>query len=237
MNIAIKTLIFGGILAGGSSMPGAMKAHSKTIVVESPSAFPQLAQRDGAAIYLHDASDGRTLLYIESKNGDDLTVLDVTDPRDIKRIARVPVAASGPFDFVQNLNASAVLVHYHNHPGYAVLDLRKYKRPLFSESPQLANAGGAEVLGTTGLLLSSDSITKDALPEPSHVSRSYNVVDTSRPSKQVLLATVAGVKQQVKRPDTGTIFLLSEDGVTVVRLLQIEERHVIDVLQNTEQER
>jgi hypothetical protein len=230
MNIAIKTLVLGATLAGGIAVQGETKLHSKTIVVESPSSLPQLARKDGTAMYLHDTSDGRTFLYIESKSGEDLSVLDVTDPTAIKAVAHVPVPASGPFDFVQDLNDSAVLVRYQDRSGYAILNLRKYDRPVFSGSPQLTNAGAAETLGTTGLLLSS---AKDTMPEPSHDSRSYDVVDTSNPSEPVVLATVAGVKQRLSRPDTGTIFLLSEDGVTVVRLLQVEERHVIDLLQNT----
>jgi hypothetical protein len=43
-----------------------------------------------------------------------------------------------------------------------------------------------------------------------------------------LLATVTNVKQQVTRPETGTVFLLGDKGVTVVRRLDVEQQHALD---------
>src|ERR1700750_3273544 len=74
--------------------------HSKTIVVESPENLPVLAQWNADAMYLHDTSDGRTLLYIEAQNGRDLTTLDVTNPARIRRLAEVQLPAAATYDFV-----------------------------------------------------------------------------------------------------------------------------------------
>src|SRR5467141_856177 len=61
--------------------------HSRTIVVQSPADLPVLAQANSEAMYLHKIGDGRTVLYVESAEGTKLTVLDVTDPAKIKRLA------------------------------------------------------------------------------------------------------------------------------------------------------
>jgi hypothetical protein len=61
--------------------------HSRTIVVQSPSNTPVLAQANSEAMYLHKSGDGRTVLYVESAEGTKLTALDVSDPGKIRRLA------------------------------------------------------------------------------------------------------------------------------------------------------
>jgi hypothetical protein len=51
------------------------------------------------------------------------------------------------------------------------------------------------------------------------------VLDTLNPSQAGLLASIPAVKQRISKPDTGTLFLLNDDGVTVVRRLRVEEEH------------
>jgi hypothetical protein len=45
------------------------KHRSRTLVLESPSQLPELAQKGGEALYLHSTSDGRMFLYIEGIGG------------------------------------------------------------------------------------------------------------------------------------------------------------------------
>jgi hypothetical protein len=40
---------------------------------------------------------------------------------------------------------------------------------------------------------------------------------------------LAPVKQRLSKTDTGTLFLLNKDGVTVIRRLRIEEEHQIEL--------
>src|SRR5579864_4392528 len=61
--------------------------HSRTVVVQSPSDTPVLAQTNSEAMYLQKSGDGRTVLYIESAEGTKLTALDVSDPGKIRRVA------------------------------------------------------------------------------------------------------------------------------------------------------
>jgi hypothetical protein len=74
------------------------RRHSKAVIVESPSALPELAQPDGEALYLHARGDGRTFLFVEGIGGKNISILDVTIPAQIHGIARANVSATGPFD-------------------------------------------------------------------------------------------------------------------------------------------
>jgi hypothetical protein len=76
-------------------------------------------------------------------------------------------------------------------------------------------------------LLTSDDVVRNPIGEP----RSYKVVDTSNPSQPALLASIPVVKQRLSNPDTGTLFLLNSDGITVVRRLRVEQEHQIELAQ------
>jgi hypothetical protein len=74
-------------------------------------------------------------------------------------------------------------------------------------------------------LLGSNDVVSNPISDP----RNYKVLDTSIPSHPGLLASVPAVKQRLSNPDTGTLFLLNTDGVTVVRQLQIEQENQLDL--------
>jgi hypothetical protein len=50
--------------------------RSKSLVVQSPSDLPVLAQKDSEAMYLHDTGQGTTVLYVEADGGTKILVLD-----------------------------------------------------------------------------------------------------------------------------------------------------------------
>jgi hypothetical protein len=71
------------------------RRHSQTVIVESPSAHPELGQADGEALYLHARGDGRTLLLVEGTRRKTISILDVTNPAQIYGIARANISATG----------------------------------------------------------------------------------------------------------------------------------------------
>src|ERR1700733_3909142 len=204
---------------------GAVLPHSKTIAVESPENLPILAQTNAEAMYLHDTNDGKAVLYIEAQNGQQLTALDVTNPARIQRIAQTAIPAASVFDFVRSIGDEGVLIRYRNGSGVALLSLKYYKHPVLVNSAALENAETSEALGRTALLVTVNEVTMHPITEP----RSYNVVDTSNPSRPGMLATIPAVEQRLAKSDTGTLFLLNKDGVTVVRRLRVEEEHQIEL--------
>jgi hypothetical protein len=62
----------------------------------------------------------------------------------------------------------------------------------------------------------------------------YEVVSVSDPASPKPLATIPAVIQRVDREQTGTIFLLTDSGLTVVRCLAAEREHQIAAQQKNE---
>src|SRR5258708_9317666 len=177
-------------------------------------------------MYLHHTNDGQAFLYVETDKGQNLSILNVSDPAKIKAVAQVAIDAPEPFDFVEDAGDSAAVIRFRHTYGFGLISFKKYKHPVLAQDSQLAAAGSIEELGATGLLFSSTN----AFPVPhSTTSRDYNVVDTTHSSSPVLLATVSGVTQRLSRDETGTLFLLSNNGVTVVRRPRVEEEYAAQV--------
>jgi hypothetical protein len=226
MKPLVNALLMAAVLATtGVRAKAAVRAHSKTILVESPSQLPVLAENGGEAMYLYDTGDGRTLLYIETQGGRELSALDVTDPAKITAVAQTQLAAKAAFDFVQDVGGRGALIRYRDGSGVALLSFTKYKHPVLADGPALDRAVDSEALGQTGLLLTSVNLPNESVRE----TQTYKVLDTSNPSQPGLLASIPAVKQRVAKADTGTLFLLNNDGVTVIRRLRVEEEHQIEL--------
>jgi hypothetical protein len=223
MKYKISKIMVAAIFAATVSVQANARTHSKSIVVESPSDLPEMAQRNSKAMYLHETGGGQTVLYLEQDQGRTLGILDVTDPGAIRAIARVSIPATSPYDFVGALNDSAVLIYYRDHSGFAVINLKKYKHPVLAEAPQFQHPAQAEPFGQNGLLL-----TSSARPIYQSEDPQYQLIDVSNPSKPTVLANVEGVQQRLERTETGTTFLLANTGLTVIRRLNAEEEYRIE---------
>jgi hypothetical protein len=201
--------------------------RSRTIVVQSPSDTPVLAQANSEAMYLDKRGDGRTVLYVESGEGTKLTALDVSDPAKIKRITETELGARSQFDFVESVGNDSALVRYRDGSGEALLNFKHWKHPVLSDAAALTGTEVAEKLGETALLSAS---TNAAVTPIVDSDPTYKVWDDSKASHPNLLATIPGVTQRCSNEDTGTLFFLSKNGITVVRRLRVEEDYKIDVM-------
>jgi hypothetical protein len=213
------------ILAITLSAHAAVKSHSGSMIVEHPSDLPESAQNPTNAMYLHETSAGEEILYLEQRDGKSLDVLDVTDPTQIRTVSQVTLDAPAPYDFVRDLGDSAALIRYRDNSGVAVLSFKRYKRPVLSSAPVLVNASTYESLGQTGLLVESTG----TFQQPESRTAGYNIVDLSAPAHPALLANVNGVRQRMFLRDTGTLFLLNDQGLTVVRQPQVELEHATEL--------
>ena len=200
------------------------EVHSKAIVVESPSDLPELAQGRGEAMYLHRTNSAQAILYIERDQGKKLAFLDITDPARIKAVGQVSLDAPSAYDFVQDLAESAVLIRYRNHSGFAVISFKNYKEPLLKSEPSYLHPARVQPDGSGGLLLVSGGSGGSGASAPAREPE-YEVLSISNPSSPTPLATVPGVIQRLDRPSTGTVFLLNDQGLTVVRCLAAEQEH------------
>jgi hypothetical protein len=201
--------------------------HSRTIVVQSPSDTPVLAQANSEAMYLDKRGDGRTVLYVESAEGSKLTALDVSDPAKIQRLAETELGACSQFDFVESVGNDSALVRYRDGSGEALLNFKHWKHPVLSDAEALTGTEVAEKLGETALLSASTNVAVAPIVDG---DPTYKVWDDSKASHPNLLATIPGVTQRFSNEDTGTLFFLSKNGITVVRRLRVEEDYKIDVM-------
>jgi hypothetical protein len=180
-------------------------------------------------MYLYETSDGRTLLYIEVQDGRAVNVLDVTDPAKVDRVSQTEIPAASAYDFVQPVGDRAVLIRYRDGSGIALLNLKHYKRPALVESAAFGKNKTSEALGQTGHLLASVSEPYQGVSQRFAGTRDYNVVDTAKPLLPVVLATVSDVQQRLAKHDTGTLFLLNKDGVTMIRRTRVEQERLAEL--------
>jgi hypothetical protein len=229
MNQSISRILLALVFAITISVQAKANAHSKSIVVESPSDLPELARGRSEAMYLHYTHEAQAILYLEQDQGHKLAILDVTDPANIKAVGRVSVGAPAVYDFVQYLGDSRTLIHYRNHSGFAVISFKNYKQPVLTAEPEYLHPASAQADGPNGLLLVSSSSASAPVREAQ-----VEVLSISNSSGATPLATIQGVIQRVDRPQTGTIFLLNDQGLTVVRCLAAEREHQTEVWQKDE---
>jgi hypothetical protein len=205
--VAIATVTSG--MAAGF----ALAVPSGNLIVVPPTKLPASARQSGEAMLLHETIDGTTLLYIEQNQGSRLAIFDVTDPAQIKGAGSVKVDAPGPFDFVYSLGSRAELIRFRQSQGNAVLDLRKAKVPVLRTPQGLTLKGGAMPLGNDGMTVSSRALAD------SQVTRDYQVqafnIANSPELNRVL--NVKGVREKITKYDTGTTFLLTDDGLFLIR--------------------
>jgi hypothetical protein len=197
------------------------EAASNKLIVVRPTDLPELARVPGQAMLLRERGDGRTILYIEQDHGARLAIFDVTDPAKIKEETAAHLDAPGSFDFVSSLGDNAELVRFRNGQGEAVLNLRKVKAPTLS-TVQGLDQGSMQRLGEDGLIVADDSNVQSAATDPN-----LQIIDLSNPINPRPLADVKQVREEITNDETGTTFLLAEDGLYIVRRPSVEEEYFI----------
>ena len=200
-----------------------VKSRSGNQIVEEPSDLPEMAKTPGQALFLYQAGDGATYLYVEQHDGERLAVYDVTDPAKIKGVASVPVKASGTFEFVRYLNDRTELVRFRDSRQAAVLDLSNPKSPTLKNVDDLNQPGQTETLGQTALVMINGHYRYVG-----SVPHDYRLMDVSNPEHPVPLATIKQVRHKLVDEETGATYLLGSDGLTVVRRPRVEEDHKIE---------
>ena len=199
------------------------KSRANRIVVERPADLPELAQKAGQAMLLHDTGDGRTLLYIEQNRGAQLAVFDVSDPAHVKEEGSARLDAPGSFDFVSSLGDYAELVRFRRGQGEAVLNLHNVKDPTLATGQGLDIQGSTRRLGDDGLIIASQPTVQSGAIDPTD----YEVVDISNPLHPSTVADMKRVLEEVTNDETGTTFVLTPDGLYLIRRPDVEQEHDI----------
>jgi hypothetical protein len=183
---------------------------------------PRTAQVAGEDILLRDLGNGQTYLYVEERNGSLMQAFDVTDPGHIKLASSIDTGLKASYTFVRPVGTSSELIRFENGAGDAVVDFHKAKAP-HVDTVEGTLPEPSESLSNSGYLAVGPFVRRAAVSMQPH---DIEVVDTEGAPRVV--ATVANVRQQVTRPETGTVFLLGDKGVTLVRRLDVEQQHALD---------
>jgi hypothetical protein len=198
----------------------AARNRSSKIVLVNPAELPELAQVTGQAMVLHATADDRSLLYVEQNDGAGLAIFDVTDPAKIKQEATAQLDAPGSFDFVSSLGDHADLIRFRDGQGEAVLDLHNVKLPTIKMIPGLTFQGSTEHLGDDGLMICNQaSVQSDAK------AVDYQIVETANSREPNRVYEVKQVRQEITNDKTGTTFLLTADGLYLIRRPAVEEEY------------
>ena len=212
---AATRLSLATILAALTVVSAGYANPSNDIVLVSPANLPTLARQGGEAMFLHDTKDGRIFLYVEQHQGIQLAIFDVTDPARVKGEGSVQLDASGPFDFVADLGKRGELVRFREGQGEAVLDLRN--------NPVLTKVQGLDTRDSTILLADYASrLTGQAFAPVGQGTRDYKIFQSGDSPSDDRVIEVRQVRQDVTNPDTGTTFLLAENGLYLIRRPALE---------------
>jgi hypothetical protein len=212
----LRRLALASVL-GGLLLPAAGYANpSIAIVLVPPAALPTLARQGGEAMFLHDTGNGRTLLYVEQQEGASLAVFDVTDPAHVRGEGSVQLDASGPFDFLAHLGARGELVRFRGGQGEAMLDLRR--TPTLKKMPGL-DAQNSTVLMADGDWRTAGQPINTPLPQG---TRNYKIFQSGDSYGDDRVIEVKQVRQEATNADTGTTFLLTQNGLYLIRRPALE---------------
>ncbi len=208
------------VIASGIVMAPAVHANSaSSLVLVPPADLPALARQPGDAMFLRDANDGRAVLYVEQNQGAKLAVFDVTDPSRIESVGSVPLGAPGPFDFVSPLGGQKELIRFRQDQGEAVLDFHRAGLPSLKQLPGFYSQGPISPLGDDGFTVTGQTVPKASDPQP---TQDYQVFDTSSSRDPTPVIEVKQVREQVSNAATGTTFLLTENGLFLIRRPAVE---------------
>jgi hypothetical protein len=205
------------IVLAGMSVAAVTHANpSNAIVLVTPTNLPTLARQSGEAMFLHDTLEGRTLLYVEQHEGTQLAIFDVTDPAHVTGKGSVQLDGPGPFDVVADLGKRGELVRFRGGHGDAVLDLRHI--------PVLMKVSGLDTRNSP-VVLADDSSRLTGRAVNAAVgkgTRDYQIFQSGESPSDDRVVEVKQVRQEVTNPDTGTTFLLAENGLYLVRRPALE---------------
>jgi hypothetical protein len=207
--ISSLSILLALTIAARPTVGEAQSIAGKLIVVPA-NKLPQEAHHQGLAMDLHLVDPSTLYLYVEQEDGKQIAIFDVSDPQKIKFKKLVALEVPAAFDFVQPAGQALEMIRYRDGRGIAILDFSKPKNPVL----KAVGATGTEFY-IVPVESNQASIRKSVDPQD------YQII---RPTASKAVAVVKAVVQQQTDEGNGTIYLLGEDGLTVIRNVRTERR-------------
>ena len=192
------------------------------VVIETPAVLPLESRQPASAFYLNtNSGDGKAYLDIEQQSGKKLVVLDVTELAHIRTMQTIMLPFSEPFCFSEELNNSYVVLRSMDQKVMGVLNTRKARKPVLESADAFQHASRVQAIGQSTFLLASAHGAAATLPAP----QEYRVVESAKNLRFSTLYAAQGVIASIRREETGTLFLLGSEGLTVIRHPEQEEEY------------
>jgi hypothetical protein len=222
MRIGTALIVSFGLTLSVSVAQAATNQPKSDIVVEPSAALPDPTQEASQDMFLHFDGAGIPYLYLEQQQGERLIIVDVSDPARLKVVASVATGVHKPYDFAGAIEDIYQQILFRDGSGGALLSLQSAKAPKIIHI-QSSLAVPIHPLGHSGYLAEvTDPMSEPASPP----GQTYQVMDA--PTASQPLASFTDVTRIIRRPDTGTVFLLGKHGLIVIRCLTSEQRHVAE---------
>jgi hypothetical protein len=216
MNQVTKTIFLSAALAL-STISAQASSTNKDFTVQALSTKADFAQNGSQDLLLRSDNNDQTYLYVEQQQGSTLAVFDVSDPAHIIFSGYTETGARKAYDFVTPIAGRYEMISFRDGSGTALLEFAKVKAPrLIAIKGNLS--APTEIFGNAGYLASTRPVTP--VTSQPHIVQVVETAGTPR-----LFTTVAGVSKQVTRSETGTVFLLAEGKITVIRHLKTEQQY------------
>lgn len=197
-------------------------SHARDLVIETPSVLPVESRQPANAFYLNtNSGDGQAYLYIEQQNGKKITVLNVTDLAHIRAVQTVSLDFAEPFCFAEELNNSYIVLRSMGQKEMALLNVRKAKSPVLENADAFQHTSAVQPIGNSTFLLASAQNAPARSPRP----QEYRIVESEKNKAFSTLYAAKGVVASIDREETGTLFLLGSEGLTVIRHPDKEEEY------------
>jgi hypothetical protein len=189
---------------------GAKRPPNPDLQIVPGGALPALTQQPAQDFLLYSSRYYNAWLYIEQEHGARLLVLDVFEPSNIRLVASVSTGLAKPFDLVPVPHQHYAIARFCDGSGEEFLDLSRPRAPrLTAASTHFDKPRATD---------SSETYPGVELHVSEPVVGEGQEVRIVQPGKApLLIATVPHVTHRTFRPETGTLFLIGEQGLTIIR--------------------
>lgn len=212
----VGNLVFSASLIVGVPLAQAATHRKQSnILVEPPTALPEPAQLASQGMLLYSNHFTHAWLYLEREHGARLLVLDVSEPSRIRLVASVRTGVEKPYNLIQAAHKHYAIARFRDGSGAMLLNLSHPRAPRLTASQAMFHSPAVRDIPLVypGIELRAFTRSDDGqdlqIIEPGTVPR--------------LIATATHVTRKAFRRETGTLFLLGDRSLTVVRNLNTEQ--------------
>ncbi len=215
MKFVGNLVLSASLIVGVPLAQAATHRQQSNILVEPPAALPEPTQLASQGMLLYSNHFTHAWLYLEQEHGALMSVIDVSEPSRIRLVASVRTGVEKPYDLIQAAHKHYAIARFRDGSGEMLLNLSHPRAPRLTAIPAMPYSPADLDIPPEypGIELRAVARSDDG--------QDLQIIEPG--TAQRLIATATHVTRQAFRPETGTLFLLGDRGLTVVRNLNTEQ--------------